>query len=266
MAANWDLYQSRMSSHGDTIRESVKNRSQRSFARKVKDGMFYHRVQIDGEQDERDVSIIDSDDLFMKYIYSMPGEDFTIGDMILWEESHWMITRRDPANELYTKAIMIMCNHLLKWVNDNGQICEQWSIVEDGTKYMTGEYEDRNFVATRGDSRVSLTIARTEESLKLNRRHRFLIDDPESEQKLAYSLTKPLKTGQMQMKGGKPTSVFKFILQEDATTDDDNMELGIADYYKHFPRGGTPTPPPSYNQTEGKNEEEPPAGGRRNWL
>ncbi len=30
--------------------------------------------------------------------------------------------------------------------------------------------------------------------------------------------------------------VFSFIMQEVETTDDDNLDLLIADYYKHFPR------------------------------
>ena len=34
------------------------------------------------------------------------------------------------------------------------------------------------------------------------------------------------------MYGGK--GVYKFVLQEVNTTDDDNEELGIADYWKHF--------------------------------
>lgn len=97
---------------------------------------------------------------------------------------------------------------------------------------LTGEYEDRNFVVTRGDSRISLTIARNEHTVKFNREDRFLIDDPESDHKLAYLLTKPLKLGATFNNKG----VFKFVLQEVTATEDDNHELGIADYYKHFPK------------------------------
>lgn len=97
---------------------------------------------------------------------------------------------------------------------------------------LTGEYEDRNFVVTRGDSRIALTIARNQFTVKFNRKDRFLIDDPESDHKLAYLLTKPLKLGATFNNKG----VFKFVLQEVTATDDDNHELGIADYYKHFPK------------------------------
>lgn len=58
------------------------------------------------------------------------------------------------------------------------------------------------------------------------------MDDPESPQPLAYILSKPFKlTGVY-----NNTGVYKFVLQEVTTTDYDNFELGIADYYRHFPK------------------------------
>ena len=96
---------------------------------------------------------------------------------------------------------------------------------------LTGELENREFIVTRGDSRISMTIARNSDTIKFNREQRFLIDDPDSPHKLAYLLTKPLKLGGTYNNQG----VFKFVLQEVTSTDDDNHVLGIADYYKYFP-------------------------------
>lgn len=112
---------------------------------------------------------------------------------------------------------------------------------------LTGEYEDRNFVVTRGDSRISMTIARNEQTVKFDREMRFLIDDPDSGLKLAYLLTKPLKLGGTYNNEG----VFKFVLQEVTSTDDDCQEFGIADYYKHFPREPVHTPPDGENKGGG---------------
>lgn len=103
---------------------------------------------------------------------------------------------------------------------------------------LTGELEDRHFILTRGDSRIAMTIARNTETVKLNRENRFLIDDPQSPIKLAYQLTKPLKLGWSYNSLG----AYKFVLQEVTGTKDDNLELGIADYYTHFPRTSTIDP------------------------
>lgn len=107
-------------------------------------------------------------------------------------------------------------------------------ITQLNIKDLTGELEDRNFVVTRGDSRISMMIARNDETIRLNREHRFLIDDPESPIKLAYQLTKPLKLGWSFNGDG----VYKFVLQEVTSNKNDDVPNGVADYYKYYPRVG----------------------------
>lgn len=88
-------------------------------------------------------------------------------------------------------------------------------------------------------------MPKNEHTVKLNRNNRFLVDDPLSSHKLAYALTKPLKVGHVYAGKG----VFSFVMQEIVATDDDNFELMIADYYKHFPR-----------ETTGENDEDVSGG------
>ena len=117
---------------------------------------------------------------------------------------------------------------------------------------LTGEFENRDFVATRGDSRIAVTIARNSQTINLNRKNRFLIDDPETEHKLAYTLSKPLKLGGVFNNQG----VYKFVLQEVSATDDDNHELGIADYYKYFPR----------SEANSDTDDNAGSGQKKRWL
>lgn len=98
-----------------------------------------------------------------------------------------------------------------------------------------------------------MQIARNQHTVAFDREYRFLIDDPETPHKLAYLLTKPLKRGLTYNSQG----TFKFVLQEVTATEDDNHELGIADYYKHFPKpstssGSTGTGSSGSSSTSGK--------------
>ena len=230
----WDTYEERIGRRGSTKRQAALNREISYIDRKLPENLSYNEtVPIDGI--EQNVAIINSDNLNEKMIYSLPGEDLVHGGLVEWMDNRWLITERDANTTLYTRARMVQCNHLLKWVDADDVIREQWCIVEDGTKYLTGEYEDRNFVVTRGDSRIAVTIARNIHTAKLGRNNRFLIDDPDTGFPLAYLLTKPLKMGWTYNNMG----VYKFVMQEVQTTADDNTELGIADYYLHFPK----TPP-----------------------
>lgn len=226
----WDTYEKRIEAHGTSRRNAALIRESRMLSSKTKDSLSYHSVLIDGT--ERNVSITNSDNLNEKTMCSLPGEDFICGGLVEWADNRWLIVEKDANNEVYTKVKLLQCNFLLKWVDDQDIIHEQWCVIEDGTKYLTGEYEDRNFVVTRGDSRIAMTIAKNEHTVKFGRENRFLIDDPDSFEKNAYLLTKPLKVGKTYNGQG----IYSFVLQEVVSTDDDDMELGIADYYKHFPK------------------------------
>ena len=247
----WDTYTNRIETMGGTKHGASLVREARYLNRKLPDSLSYHSAPIfDAEHgynitDEQlltsvtqNVAIINSDNLNEKYIYSMPGEDIRNGSLVRWMDNYWLVSERDANTTVYTRAKLLQCNHLLKWVSEDGVIIEQWCIVEDGTKYLTGELEDRHFIVSRGDSRISVMLARNKETVKLGRRNRFLIDDDESPLKLAYTLSKPLKLGWAFNSEG----CYKFVLQEVNSTDDDNQELGIADYYKYFPRNSASDP------------------------
>lgn len=256
----WDTYKSRAEAHGETKRITAYNREVRMLQQKTKDNLSFQAVTIDDE--EQNVSIINSDNLNEKTIISLPGEDLRHGGLVHWMDNYWLITERDANTTVYTKCKMIQCNYLLKWVSRDGVIHEQWCIVEDGTKYLTGELEDRNFVVTRGDSRIAMTIAKNEYTDVFDREYRFLIDDPDSPHKLAYLLTKPLKLGNTFNGNG----VYKFVLQEGTATADDNHELGIADYYKYFPKDSASSEQDTNTETPQETKEPKTNNGKKVWL
>ena len=242
----WDTYQARCDQRGDTRRQTQLRREQTALLRRVPDNLSYQEATIyrpevgfnitqadmSAEAEKRCVAIINSDNLNEKTILSLPHEDIENGSLIEWMDNFWLVTERDANTTVYTKAKLLQCNHLLRFLTNDGELCEQWCVIEDGTKYLTGEYEDRNFVVTRGDSRIYMTIARNTLTAGFGRDRRFIIDDPDSQKPLAYALTKPLKLGWTYGENG----VYKFVLQEVTTTDYDDLERHIADYYKVFPR------------------------------
>lgn len=240
----WDTYRSRLNAQGGDRRSAVLQRERRFLSTKMPASLSYHQAVIDGEQ--RSLAIINSDNLDRKTLCTMPGEDLPHGGLVEWMDNHWLIIERDANNELYTRGIMRQCNYLLRWIADDGNIVERWCIVEDGTKYLTGEYGDNEYVLTRGDTRISVILPKDKYTVRLNRSNRFLIDRYDSPNVLAYELTKPFKLGGTYGDSG----VVSFVMQECNTEDTDNFELHIANYYDHFPRDTgnvvqTPVEPPA---------------------
>lgn len=226
----WSVYCSRANARGGTKRGSVLQRERAFLNAKLPASLSYHQLIVNGNM--QSMAVLNSDNLNIKTLCSMPGEDLPHGGMVEWMGNHWLITERDANNELYTKGTMKQCNYLLRWIADDGTVVERWCIIEDGTKYLTGEYGDNDFIVTRGDSRISLTLAKDEYSIQLSRENRFLIDDYDTKAVLAYRLTKPFKLGGTYNGEG----VLNFVLAECNTEDTDNFELHIANYYDRFPR------------------------------
>ena len=96
-----------------------------------------------------------------------------------------------------------------------------------------------------GDARIAVTIGKDRDTNKLSRGRRFLIDDMDSDEVLAYQITKPNKL--FNVYNGK--GVFRFILNEVNLTDDDNVEARIADYYSWKPRVEMPEPDTKVDDT-----------------
>lgn len=228
----WDNYNSRLTIRGETQRDIRIEREKEFLTRKAEANPFYHKAVVNGK--EQGLMVINSDDLTVKTICSMPGESLIAGSLVLWKNVHWLVTTADTNDDIYTKGAMERCNYLLKWIDKNGVIVERWCIVSDGTRYLTGETAgrgDKNGMAL-GDTKIVVTIARDEETVKLGRTQRFLIDDEGSDAMLAYRITKPFKVGGVYDGNG----VMSFLMSEENTEDDDNFELRIANYYKYFPR------------------------------
>lgn len=122
---------------------------------------------------------------------------------------------------------------------------------------MTGEYSDAFLVATKGDSRIAVTLPKDLETLALDRDVRFIIDDYAAPHPLAYRLTKPFKLGGSYDDNG----VVIFVMTECNTEYDDNIELHIADYYKYFPREGVDSNNISVDVSTDDSDS-----GRRGWI
>jgi len=234
----WSTYEARFASgdYGTDPEWAVaKDRIQSEMQRKFIRSLSFKRVKCAGK--DMHMAIVDvSDDFSTKKIFSMPGEILPHGSLVEWEDSFWLITELNAHKELCSEGKMRRCNYYLKWINSKGDIIGRWSVVEDGTKYLIGERQED--MMTIGDARMAVTVGKDAETSQISRGKRFLIDDMDSKDVLAYEVTKPNKM--FNVFNGK--GVFRFIMGETNLTDNDNTTLRIADYYNWKPKGERPVP------------------------
>lgn len=234
----WSTYEARFAQGNqdmDPRWNSAQDHIQSRMRRKLVSSLSYKRVKCSGA--DMQMAIVDvSNDFGTKKIFSMPGETLPHGSVIEWEDSYWLITELNAHKELCSEGKMRRCNYYLKWINDKGNVIGRWCVVEDGTKYLIGEREEDTM--SIGDARMAVTIGKDTETSQISRGRRFLIDDIDSKDVLAFEVTKPNKM--FNVFNGK--GVFRFIMGESNLTDNDNTQLRIADYYSWKPRTDRITP------------------------
>ena len=225
MSQVWDNYSERLQTSNNKARSQSQLFNREFYSRHIPNSLAYKEVRINGFRTE--IAVIDSTEMSVKKIYSMPGKTLEHGGLVQWENSIWLITEVDKHAEIYTKGKMTRCNYLLKWIDrsdDNAIQKECWCVVTD-TSALLGEEQKQ--MMTVGDARTTLTIPKNDDTRKFTRGMRFIIDDPDTDKPLAYEITKPIRLHNVYDKKG----VYKFLLHEVNTTDQDNLDLLIADYY-----------------------------------
>lgn len=261
----WDAYEELMNAVGVTKREMWVRHTKESVARRILDSPASKVTLINGV--EQIITVSHTQDMETKRICAMPGEKLPHGGIVDYEECKWLITELDPDNEVYERGMMTRCNHILRWISKDGKLKEKWCIVEDGTKYLIGE--KRTQLYSIGEARIAVTVGKDEDTIELSRGMRFLIDDTDTDDVLAYEISKPNRLFNVYNGNG----VFRFILTETNLEDADNVTLRIANYTDWKPKTETDSdhkdsnePIESIVDAAIKEAEKKPDDEKETWL
>lgn len=159
------------------------------------------------------------------------------GMYILFENRYWLIDGYPGTNGVYEKATMCLCQHLLRWQNQNGVIIERWCNITSASKYDVGE--SGNSIVILTSNNYTLKITSDKETLQLEDKRVFI-----------------------DKKNINPTKIFKLTRDDDvlydygddyhgsilsyiATKDDinyntDNQDLKICDYHSSIDNNDHP--------------------------
>lgn len=96
------------------------------------------------------------------------------GMYVKYKDRYWLIVGLVDDNKIYEKGVMVLCNHLLTWMNSKGDIVQRWANITSGSQYNNGETGTRLYTI-RSDQFFVLT-SDDEESLLLDTSCRFVID------------------------------------------------------------------------------------------
>ena len=96
------------------------------------------------------------------------------GQYVYYKDRYWLIVGLVDNNGIYEKAILVLCNYLLTWQNQNGEIIQRWANIISASQYNNGESSDQ-YMRIRSDQLLILT-PNDDECMLIPHRQRFIID------------------------------------------------------------------------------------------
>lgn len=107
-----------------------------------------------------------------KYISGMLGKGFETGNTVTWKRLgvKWLLVWQDFNYKDYYRGEMYRANHLIRWINDKGQVCEQWASVR-GPVETKAKYDNvsGNYMGGRQNDTLDLWIGVSENTKQLYR-------------------------------------------------------------------------------------------------
>ena len=138
------------------------------------------------------------------------------GMYVKYKDRFWLIVGMVDDNLVYEKAILLICNYKLEWINADGKIIERWVNAESASQYNNGE-TNMVYFYVRSDQ-LMVYMPDDDEGLFLDSGQRFIIDKRCSAYEKNFDGEKKVVTG-------LPLTVYKITRND--TILDNYVDSGI---------------------------------------
>lgn len=185
----------------------------------------YKSVTIDDEP--RYLNIISSTVTNQKIIRTRPGEDISLGGIVYWGGSHWLITERDADAEITVRGKIEICQKEIPWQDpDTLEIVSRWSTVEK--PYYSNLSENNYLSSSNREFRVQMPF--DDYSSKLDLDKRLMLEIINGKPK-TYRITSVDQMTTRYDYNGSIVGFLKLNVEQDKyNPDTDNSDLMICNY------------------------------------
>jgi hypothetical protein len=156
------------------------------------------------------------------------------GMYIKYRNMYWLVTGFVDNDKMCSKALVSLCQYLLKWQNASGTIVERWIHAVSASKYDVGEDGNKTIVVS--SNTFAIMIPNDDESMNLEEK-RVFIDKRKINPTKIFKITRndDILSDYEHGDGG---GILNLIADKNSfNKDTDNQELRLCDYI-------SPTTPP----------------------
>ena len=170
-----------------------------------------------------------SDD-YKKIIFKNPDGHYGIGCLYYFMDNYWITTKTNMLGSATDSVIVRRCNNFLKWMDKNGVVHNEPCVFE---YTVSGNNNAKTTDITSVSGNIKAYIQRNTVTQQLYSNQRFLIGTPELWS--AIKITGNGINNFLNQRTGDYTSnamIELTFIESEQNEDTDNLEEGIADYYK----------------------------------
>lgn len=236
---DWDGYRARLTRQGDTYRERLIERTKDKIRADALRNPGCREVLVDDIPQRLYINHTQAPN--KKTFNSLPDETITLGSVVLWEDSHWLVTEcvRDD-NMTYFGAIE-RCNRELIWQNpQTREIIRRWCTLQK--PYFSNL--EKGIVINLSTREFKVQLPYDEESSKIDIGKRFMLDFINGEPKVYSCSSVDANTERYDLNGTSIGFLVLNIEQDEYNPETDNKEFGVCDYLPPFD---------FYHESEGGN-------------
>lgn len=220
---NWDLYAKQLQHKGMTSRDRIISREKEALIAQFEKAPSAKNTFVDGELKKMIVS--STQVLNEKTFVLMPGDTIKIGDIVVWENLHWLVVELDFDNTIAYKGRIAQCNRQIRWQNPvTKDIIERWCLM---TKPYTSNVTNGTQISV-SNREYKVQIPYDDETKLVDLDKRFMLELINGKPR-TYSCTSV----------DQQTNVYQdlengFIVwnlsQDEACHPNDNVDLMVCDY------------------------------------
>lgn len=220
---DWGLYEKTLSYLDGNFRDRIIEREKSALLKQFVMSPATKNAIVDGQQ--KMMIVKSTQALNEKTFVLSPGDDIKIGDIVVWENLHWLVVELDFDNTIALKGRITQCNRQIRWQNvDTGEIIERWCLL---TKPYTSNVTNGTQLSV-SNREYKVQIPYDNETKLVDLDKRFMLEVIDGRPR-TYSCTSV----------DQQTNVYQdlengFIVwnlsQDAAGQPDDNVELMICNY------------------------------------
>lgn len=226
---NWEYYKERMHRQGPTRRERLIARTKE----KIRNDMFMNPTcrEVTVDDIPQYLYITRTDMPTKRKFNTLPDEKLELGQVVLWEGSHWLVTESVHDDEMTYHGAFEQCNRQLVWQNpDTLEIIKRWCTISK--PYYSNLRHGTQI--TLSDREFKIQLPYDEESSRLDLGKRFILDKIAGEPKVYTCTSVDANTERFDVNDEVVGFLVINVEQDQYNKETDNKELEICDYIPPF--------------------------------